>query len=195
MEKNTKGKIIRSLKTAVVYIATQRTVVILALIAQILMLGFFFVGLSQYSTRAVIIFQMLAAVTAVYILNTHSKAEMKIGWLVPMVAFPIFTVGIYFYLSNQHSARMVRKRYADKCLETKQYLTQDEETLTALREQDEQTYRYACYMKDYAGYPVHQGSRVTYFRSGEEKFEVLKAELEKARHYIWAACGTSCLIS
>lgn len=185
MEKKKKGKIIRALKTAVVYVATQRTVVILALIVQILLLGFFFVGLSQYSTRAVIIFQMLAAITAVYILNTHSKAEIKLGWLVPMVIFPMFMIGIYFYLSNQHSARIVRKRYADKCLETKQYLAQDEQSLTALREADEQTYRYACYMKDYAGYPVHQRSQVTYFRSGEEKFEVLKAELMKAKHYIF----------
>ncbi|SDA31790.1 cardiolipin synthase [Ruminococcus sp. YE71] len=185
MERNKKGKIIRTLKTVVVYVATQRTVVIIALFVQLLILGFLFVGLSKYSTRAVLIFQLLAAITAVYILNTHSKAEMKLGWLVPMVAFPIFMVAIYFYLSNQHSARMVRKLYADKCAATKKYLSQDEETILALKECDEQTYRYACYMKDYAGYPVHQGSQVTYFRSGEEKFEVLKNELEKAKHYIF----------
>lgn len=180
-----KRKFLKKLKYTVVYIATQRFVVILALIAQILMIGFFFVGLSKYSTRMVIIFQAIAAVTAVYILNTRDKTEIKIGWLVPMVAFPIFTVAIYFYLSNQYLARLVRKRYADKCTETKAYLMQDEQTLAALKQEDEQVWRYVCYMKDYAGYPIHNHSAVTYFRSGEEKFEVLKSELMKAKHYIF----------
>ena len=185
MEKQHKEKFLKKLKYALIYVATQRLVVILALLLQILLLGFFFVGLSQYSTRMVIIFQGIAAVTAIYILNTRQKAEFKIGWLVPMVAFPIFTVAIYFYLSNQYYARVVRRRYANKCEETKPFLMQDEDTLEALRQDDEGVYRYVNYMKDYAGYPVHRNSEVTYFRSGEEKFEVMKRELLKAKHYIF----------
>ena len=180
-----KAKIFRCMKQAIVYVATQRTVVILALIAQILLIGYLFIALQRYSTKMVLIFQGIAAVTAVYVLNTKTKAEFKLGWMVPMVIFPIFTVGIYFYLSNQYGARVVRSRFSKKCEETKQFLIQDEKVLNELREQSEEVARYACYMKDYAGFPVWRGTDVTYFPAGEIKFEVLKKELEKAKHYIF----------
>lgn len=180
-----KRKIIRNLKHILMYIATQRTVVILLLAAQFVLICFMFFGLEQYSAKMQIIFQALATVTAVYIINRKYKSEFRIGWLLPLVAFPVFTVAIYFILSNQFGTRVVRKLYAKKCEETKPYLLQDEALLKSLKEEDPDVYRYACYMKDYAGYPIQTNSQATYFRSGEEKFEVLKDELKKAKHYIF----------
>ena len=94
-EKN-KRSLARRLKHAVIYVATQRTVVILALVAQIVLICYMFLALQRYSTKMVIIFQVIAGITAVHVLNTSKKAEFKLGWLVPMVIFPIFTVAIYF---------------------------------------------------------------------------------------------------
>lgn len=180
-----KNKIFRVFKQIFVYIATQRTVVIIVLVAQIALICYMFLALQRYSAKMVIIFQAAASITAVYVLNTNTKAEFKLGWLVPMVAFPIFTIAIYFFLSNQYGARVVRQNFAKKFDETKDYLEQDKKTLALLQEENEDVYRYACYMKDYAGFPIHQKTEVTYFPCGEKKFEVLKTELEKAKHYIF----------
>ena len=184
-KEKTKAKAIRGLKQAVIYVATQRTVVILALLAQIALICSLFFALQRYSTTMVLIFQGVAAVTAVYVLNTKTKAEFKLGWMVPMVAFPIFTVAIYFYLSNQYGARVVRNRFAEKCAETKRFLAQDEKVYEELKEQSPEAARYARYMNDYAGFPVWKDTDVTYFPAGEKKFDVLKAELEKAKYYIF----------
>lgn len=185
MQQEKKVKIFRRLKQAVIYVATQRTIVILALLGQIVLICYLFVALQRYSTKMVLIFQGVAAVTAVYVLNTKTKAEFKLGWMVPMVFFPIFTVAIYFYLSNQYGARVVRNRFAKKCEETKQFLAQDEETFTELQKQDPEISRYVTYMNNYAGFPIWKGTDVTYFPAGEIKFDVLKAELEKAKYYIF----------
>ncbi len=167
------------------YVATQRTIVILALIAQIMLIAYLFIALQRYSTKMVLIFQLVAAVTAIYVLNTRTKAEFKLGWMVPMVIFPIFTVGIYFYLSNQYGARVVRNRFALKCGETRHFLTQDKEIFDKLKTESAEVARYVTYMNEYAGFPVWNDTDVTYFPAGEKKFDVLKAELEKARHYIF----------
>lgn len=186
-EKNKKKKLnpFYGLKLVLSFILSQRTVVILLLVAQIFLLLIMVTSLENYSGRMAIIFQSLAAVAAIYILNSRTKAEFKIGWLVPMVMFPVFTVALYFYLNNQYAARYTRATYAAKAESTSEHLAQDNEILTELKERDEQVYRYACYMKDYAGFPVQKNSSVKYFRCGEDKFEVLKAELRKARHYIF----------
>lgn len=167
------------------YVLTQRFVVILLLLAQIFLICYMFAALKQNSGKMAIIFQAMASVTAVYVLNTRSKAEFKIGWLVPLVAFPVFTVAIYFYLNNQYAARYTRKLYAQKTADTSEFLRQNKRVLAELKSRDEQTFRYACYMKDFAGYPTQRNSSVTYFSCGEDKFPVLKDELRKAKHYIF----------
>jgi cardiolipin synthase len=187
-EKNTKKKrsrLARQVKHLIVYVATQRTIVILLLLAQFTLIAFMFFGLERYSAKMQIVFQAMAAITAVYIINKNTKSEFKIGWLVPLVAFPIFTLAVHFILNNQYGTRVVRRLYAEKCEDTKIYLKQDEKLLEQLYDDDKDVYRYACYMKDYGGYPIHSNSQVTYFRSGEEKFEVLKDELRKAKKYIF----------
>ena len=167
------------------FILAQRTVVILLLLTQIVLICYTVAALRQYSAVLAVVLNSLASVTALYIINSKSKAEFKIGWLVPLVAFPVFTVAIYFYLNNQYAARQTRKAYAEKTAGTSGFLRQDKKVLEDLRRRDEQTWRYAIYMKDFAGYPVQSGSTVRYFPSGEAKFGVLKDELKKAKHYIF----------
>ncbi|MBR1724442.1 MAG: PLDc_N domain-containing protein, partial [Ruminococcus sp.] len=158
-KKNKRPRAFKGLMYVVTFILTQRTVVILLLLAQIFLICYMFAALQQYSGKMALIFQALASVTAVYILNKRSKAEFKLGWLVPLVAFPVFTVAIYFYLNNQYAARQTRKAYAQKTADTSGFLRQNKRVLAELKERDEQTYRYACYMKDFAGYPTQRNSK------------------------------------
>ena len=116
--KKKKKHIIKGPLYVISYVLAQRFVVILLLLAQIILIFYMFAALQQYSGKMAIIFQALASLTAVYILNKQSKAEFKIGWLVPLVAFPVFTVAIYFYLNNQYAARYTRKLYAQKTADT-----------------------------------------------------------------------------
>ena len=180
-----KGRLKKRLKQLAVYIGSQRTIVILLLAAQIVLICYMFFGIERYSAKMQILFQMLASATAVYIINKKTKSEFKIGWLVPLVAFPVFTVAIYFFLNNQYSMRVIRNAYAEKCEDTKKYLAADDELMQRLKNENEEVYRYAKYMSDYGGYPVQTATEVTYFRSGEEKFDILKDELRAAKHYIF----------
>lgn len=175
----------KSLLYILMYLSTQRSVVILLLLLQVLLIFYMIFGLEQHSLEIQYLFQLLAAATAVFILNRKMKTEFKIGWLIPLAIFPIFTVAIYFILSNQYGTKVMRKIHAEKCESTKPYLKQDEDIMKELAESDKQIYRYVSYMNEYAGYPMQKNTQVTYFRSGEEKFDVLKDELKKAKHYIF----------
>lgn len=45
--------------------------------------------------------------------------------------------------------------------------------------------RLADYMRNYAGFPVYGNTYVEYFPLGEDKFQALLRELEKAEHFIF----------
>ncbi len=186
-EEKSKGKhsLIKLLRTAMAYIITQRTVVILLLIAQFVLIFFMVASLERYSTRLQLVFQLLATITAVYIINKQSKNEFKMSWMILLIAFPLFGVVIYFYLSNQYATRFIKKTYAKKVEETKEFLAQDREISRELKKDNGDVYRYSRYMNEYAGYPIHQNSEITYYRCGEDKLGPMIEELKKAKHYIF----------
>lgn len=54
-----------------------------------------------------------------------------------------------------------------------------------LKETDAEGYKQARYLVDYSGYPMYKHTATTYLTPGEMKFEVMKAELKKAKSYIF----------
>ncbi|MCD7819624.1 MAG: phospholipase D-like domain-containing protein, partial [Lachnospiraceae bacterium] len=69
--------------------------------------------------------------------------------------------------------------------QTADILRQDGETLRELSFQNSRVAQMACYIGQKQGYPVFRNTEVTYFSSGEEKFEELKKQLQAAKHYIF----------
>ncbi|MCD8095053.1 MAG: cardiolipin synthase [Ruminococcus sp.] len=185
MDKEKKAGIKKKIKQGLTYSATQRTIVILLLVGQLLFIGYMVVSLERYSIRLQIFFQLLAGLMCIYLINRSTKSEFKISWLALMVVFPLYGAVIYFFLSNQYMTRLIRKSYASKFESTKKWLVQDEMVDESLKRTDMDVYRYSHYMNSYAGYPIQQNSEVTYFKSGEEKHPVMLEELKKARHYIF----------
>ena len=166
-------------------IFSQKTTIILLLLAQIAFIIFTFFKLSEQYTYLNIVFTIIALALTVYILNKPTNPAYKLAWIIPLLLMPLFTTFAYFILMNQYGTKKVVKAHAKKCLDTKAFMRQNDKVLNNLNIEDKNVYHLARYMDRFGGYPTYQNTTVEYFKIGEEKFEAIKRELRKAKHFIF----------
>ncbi|MGN0593787.1 MAG: cardiolipin synthase [Hominimerdicola sp.] len=164
---------------------SQKTTIILLLLAQILLIFFIFAELSVASAYIQVGFSVVAIILAFYILNSNENPAYKLAWIVPLLAVPVFTVGLYMILKNQRSVKRVREMYQHKCELTKPFLRPDKILTQKIKNEDPELNKLANYIDKHGGYPVHENTQVTYFPLGENKFQQMIIELEKAERFIF----------
>lgn len=130
-------------------------------------------------------FTFLSAIVVIYILNKRENASFKLAWIVPVLVIPVFGTLFYLYVELEIGARLIAKRANQLIGQTRGYLEQEEAVSGRLNAVSPQVGNLVHYMNRFAGYPVYENTQVTYFPSGEAKFEQLIQELEKAQDYIF----------
>lgn len=119
------------------------------------------------------------------IANGKSNPGYKIAWIIPIMLFPVF--GGLFYLifgGNQLSRREKRKMHV-MAKNIAESLVQREEVSEAIKKDDENAANISRYIANYAFCPAYAHTSSEYLSLGEVKFERLKEELSKAKHYIF----------
>ncbi|MCI6738043.1 MAG: phospholipase D-like domain-containing protein, partial [Intestinibacter sp.] len=119
------------------------------------------------------------------IINNKSNPSYKIAWIIPVLIFPIF--GGLFYLlygGNKLSTREKLKMVIQNIKMTNS-LKQDNKIMESLGKEDIYAQNQSKYILDYAKCPVYNNTETTYFKIGEEKYEALLSELEKAEKFIF----------
>lgn len=119
------------------------------------------------------------------IINNKSNPSYKIAWIIPVFIFPIF--GGLFYLlygGNKLSTREKLKMVIQNIKMTNS-LKQDNKIMESLGKEDIYAQNQSKYILDYAKCPVYNNTETTYFKIGEEKYEALLSELEKAEKFIF----------
>lgn len=132
-----------------------------------------------------VVFILLSAFAIIYILNEPINASFKLTWIVPVLVIPVFGVMLYIFVQLQPQTKLLAKRVRKTAGETVPFLEQEEPVKEKLAADSLAGSRLADYMRNYAGFPVYGNTYVEYFPLGENKFEALLRELEKAEHFIF----------
>ena len=166
-------------------IFSQRTTIILMLLLQFVFIFVTFQTLYNQYPYLHIAFSTVAAVLAVYILNTNENPAYKLAWLIPLIAVPLFTTVLYVILKNQFQTRPVRKLYEKRWKTARENLRTDDDLMEEIREHNPRKHKLASYVDKYGGFPACKNTDVTYFPLGEDKFEAMLRELKKAEKFIF----------
>lgn len=156
-------------------------VLILLQIAWILVFVFELASYSIYTTAFFTVFSLLMAL---HIINKDDNPAYKIAWLIPILAAPLVGGLMYFLYGDKKPAKFMRKKLDAEYEITKPFKAQDPEAYAHLKEVSERfcgTSRYVCA----CGYPIFENTEVTYYSVGEDMFQAMMAEMEKAEHYIF----------
>lgn len=160
-------------------------VVFLLLMLQLLILLSAIMHLGEYSVFVYGGFIILSAITVVHILNEKVDPSFQLVWVVPVLVFPIFGALLYIFVQLQIGTKFIGLRLHKLSGQTKKYLEQDEAIRHGLEDRDESMARLCTYLDSVAGFPVYQNTEATYFPLGEDKFEEMKRQLEKAEKFIF----------
>ena len=120
----------------------------------------------------------------IYLINSSMDASVKITWLIVIMLLPVFGSLLYLYIQTELGHRTMKKRLNNIYATTKDML-QPTQGIEKLAEENPGAAAMARYVNSVTGIPVYQNSDVTYFSCGEDMFERMLQELEKATASIY----------
>ena len=142
-------------------------------------------GTSHYNGSIDRIFRAIALAFAIYIINRPSDARYKIAWLLVLLTFPLTGVAIYLLAGNRRVLRKLDRGTVKANQAMNDLFTQDETAIEQLKihyPEEEPLFRFG---RDYGDFPVYEGTKATYFSSGEEWVISFLEDLKSAKHFIF----------
>lgn len=130
-------------------------------------------------------FQLVSVIVALLVMmqivNKKECPEFKLPWLLLLIVLPFFAIMTYLLFANPKISRRDYDRLLGVYAETSKFINKTDvpENLPDGIKGVESYLKAAAFSHGYTD------SRVTYFKSGEEFFADLVAELEKAEKYIF----------
>jgi len=167
------------------FIFSRKAVIALLIVIQLFILISSFFWLAEVYRVVYWIFTILGVILVLYILNTDENPAYKIAWIIPLLLVPVLTAMLYLFFKAQISSQLFRKVHQGKIDKTKHLLKAPESLLNEIHEKEPELYKISNYMYDFGHYSIYNNTKVSYFGSGEEKFEALKKELKKAEKFIF----------
>lgn len=163
-----------------------RTMIIMLLLLMNFFLFFSFLlglfeNLPAYFGSAVV----FTAVMLVYVLNTEDNPSVKLSWCILIAVLPLLGSLLYFYVRLDLGQRVNRRLIHDSVEQSQAYLPDQTEVFGQIRQEDPDFYNLARYLNS-AGHAVPYGNtRVKYFPLGEDKFQEMLLQLERAEKFIF----------
>ena len=113
----------------------------------------------------------------------------KIAWIIPIMLFPQLGWIFYALFSSGKFSKVTKKKqksyYAKHIENLSKVILKDKEILHKLKEEDIIAMRQAKYLIDYGESQIFDNRESKYFKIGEEYYNSLLEELEKAEKFIF----------
>lgn len=125
----------------------------------------------------------LAVIMVLILLMSRSNPSVKLTWLIIIMVLPVFGALLYAYTKSDLGHRALDER-VKQIKKVTTYTAPELPAAEALRQKDGGAASLCDYLSR-RGYPVYDDSAVTYFPTGEEKWNALLQQLEQAKKFIF----------
>lgn len=124
-------------------------------------------------------------IMVVKLLNERLDSSAKNTWLMIFLVFPVTGILLYLYTESDIGHRAIKARMAHLIGSTMDAVPQDEEVFRKLEDKESGAAALVQYVNRSSCHPVFDDTDVTYFPSGEAKWEEMLRQLEQAKEYIF----------
>ena len=160
-------------------------VTMLLLVFQVVLLVAGFNWLNGYYEVFVTVFTVIAGVITIYIINCNENPAFKLAWMLPVCLFPVFGAALFIFVQVNPGNRGLRKKLNRRIEETKEFCITESRILRKIKLENSPIRGLSRYIREINGYPTYDQTEITYFSSGEEKYEDLLIELKNAKKFIF----------
>lgn len=161
---------------------------LMILVSFLVQFGLFFLlftRLSQYLAVTFWVYILFIVVIELIIVNKQSNPAMKVSWILVTMIVPVVGGMLFLYVDLNLGSRVINHRLGEIYDMTHKYVKKNPEVLEELKASDPGMEHLAQYLANNGNNQVYQNTRVTYFPLGEDKFEALLTQLEKAEKFIF----------
>ena len=142
--------------------------------------------LSKAAGLLSIVLTVLAFVFVLYINTKREESSYKTLWLIVILTFPVLGTVMYIIFGNNNPARKLEKNITKARLHMNYELPDGEKCIDKLSGEDKRLAQSVKRISDATGFPMVRLDSAEYFPVGEDMFEDMCKELEKAEKYIFA---------
>ena len=139
----------------------------------------------QYSNVLKGVFDVLGATAIIYIINSEENPAFKLTWILPICLFPVFGVAFYLFIMLNPGNRTLQKALGVRIDETQKYLQTEYRVVEKLKKEDSGIRNLGRYIQKFNHFPTYDHTKVSFLATGEEKYEDLMKELQKAEKFIF----------
>lgn len=139
----------------------------------------------EYFVVYYIVMAVLALAFVLKIIHTDRNMAYKLAWIVIILIFPAFGVALYIIFSGNMLSHGSLKKMEFINPVTERNLGANRSVSDMIRAEDGAAAAQAEYILNASKNPPYRNEGIEYYKTGEEFFEVLLPELEKAEKYIF----------
>ncbi len=157
-------------------------IIIVSLIVQILFLFAAFYKLEGFLPYFWGGNTLLSAAVVLFLFGNDDNPTIKLTWFFILAVLPVFGLILYVYIKTDLGHRLMIRRYNDILSQTGHFAPS--ESACSKEELPEELQSLASYLNS-CGFPCYQNTQEQYFPLGDDAFEVMCDELQKAEHFIF----------
>lgn len=128
---------------------------------------------------------LVSIIAVLWIINDRSNPTYKIAWIIPILLFPIFGGLFYIFFGGKKLSKREKRKMKAMSAKVFKVLKPQKAVLNEIIEHSEEASIHSRYIQNNAHYPPYNNTIGEYLPIGEMKFERLKEELKKAKHFIF----------
>ena len=159
-------------------------VVLLLLLQLALLCAFIFVFLDT-APELMVILWAFTVIMIIYLINSDMDYSAKLTWMIVIVSLPFLGAILLLFTQSNVGHRTEKEKIEAQIRLSDGMLTQDESVTDKIEHDGSGTDDIGKYLERSENFPIFDRTEVTYFPLGENKFEAMLEELEKAEKYIF----------
>ena len=180
-------RLAKPFKTGFRHLIFSRSLIIILMIAfQVAMITMFYLWLNrELATVGAALEGLFTFVMVIYLFNMKMDSSAKLTWMFLIAILPLPGTIFFAFTQSNIGHRMLQAAVARNIDATRTALPRNEGVLKQLEAGSSGTEDLVHYLNRSGCFPAYRDNEVTYFPSGEKKFEAMLEDLKKAEHYIF----------
>lgn len=151
-------------------------------LVQFALVIFLSVFLREYTVYLYTVIQVLSILILIFLINDNRSSSYKISWICIMAALPVTGHIMFMLWGNRRGSKLDRKILA-KLKRGAGFYKFNPEITERFAQQHPEKSRMTRYL-EYNSFPLFKNNRISYYPMGEDAFEAIFSEIDKAERFI-----------
>ena len=186
---NNEEKVVRLAKTVkkgLIHLIFSRFFVFILLLAlQVAALIWIVVFFTEKLPFVMIFVRLFTTAMVIYLFNDSMDTSAKLTWMLIIAIIPLLGASVLLFTKTDKGRRMTGMHVAEQIGKSRHILSQPEDVLERLSSDGSGTDDLCSYLNRSGCFPLYDHTASTFFPLGEDMFEAVLEELEKAEKFIF----------